>query len=105
NLGTAPGGARLSKITLFADTPRALAATPDGKTVYAAAFFSGNQTTSLSEGAVATVAPNAMPDLPYIVLGCQVIPQPPTGLIVKYNGTHWLDTHGNVWDSAVKVRL
>ncbi len=105
NLGTAPGGTRLSKITLFADTPRALAATPDGKTVYAAAFFSGNQTTTVSEGAVATVYPNGMPDVPYVVVGGQVYPQPPTGLIVKYKGGHWLDTHGNPWDSAVMVGL
>jgi DNA-binding beta-propeller fold protein YncE len=105
NLGTAPGGTRLEKITLFADTPRALAATPDGKTVYAAAFFSGNQTTTVSEGAVATVYPNGMPDVPYIIIGGQVIPQPPTGLVVKYKGGHWLDTHGNPWDPAVMVSL
>ena len=36
-----PGEGALAKLTFFADTPRALAATPDGKTVYAAAFFSG----------------------------------------------------------------
>ena len=105
DLGAAPGGQRLSKITLFADTPRALTATPDGKTVYVAAFFSGNQTTSVSEGAVSTVYPNGMPDVPYIVVGNQILPQPPTGLIVKYKGGHWVDTHGNVWDSAVKVSL
>ena len=52
NLGTAPAAARLAKITLFADTPRALAVSADGKTVYAAAFFSGNQTTVVSEDAV-----------------------------------------------------
>jgi hypothetical protein len=52
NLGTAPGGTRLTKLTLFADTPRALAASADGKTVYAAAFFSGDQTTVASEDAV-----------------------------------------------------
>ncbi len=32
------------------DTPRALAVTPDGSTVYAAGFHSGNRTTSLPEG-------------------------------------------------------
>src|SRR5579885_1257710 len=34
------------------DTPRALAVSPDGGTVYAAVFESGNQTTALSEGVV-----------------------------------------------------
>ena len=39
--------ARRSRIvTLFGDTPRALAVTPDGNTVYAAVFHSGNQTTT-----------------------------------------------------------
>ena len=107
NLGSAPGGQRLTKITLFADTPRALAVTPDGKTVYAAAFFSGNQTTTVSEAAVAAVYPNGMPDLPAIVLGNQVVPQPPTGLVVKYNGSHWVDGTAEhaIWDSAVMVNL
>lgn len=36
------GGEPLTILTFFADTPRALAVTPDGSTVYAAAFFSGN---------------------------------------------------------------
>ena len=36
NLGTALGGAPLRIVTLFADTPRALAVSPDGNTVYAA---------------------------------------------------------------------
>jgi DNA-binding beta-propeller fold protein YncE/cytochrome c peroxidase len=107
NLGTSPGGQRLSKITLFADTPRALAATPDGKTVYAAAFFSGNQTTTVSESAVAAVYPKGMPDLPAIVVGGQIVPQPPTGLVVKLDGAHWVDGTAEhaTWDSAVRVNL
>ncbi len=39
-------------VALFGDTPRALAATPDGSAVYAAIFESGNQTTTVLEGAV-----------------------------------------------------
>lgn len=105
NLGAAPGGERLAKITLFADTPRALAATADGKTVYAAGFFSGNQTTTVSEFAVTQVYPNGMPPPAYITVGGQVLPQPPTGLIVKWNGAHWVDAYGTVFDPFVKVRL
>ena len=107
NLGAAPGGTRLEKLTFFADTPRALAASADGKTVYAAAFFSGNQTTSVSAGAVSTVYPNGMPDLPYVIVGGQVMPQPPVGLIVKNKGGHWLDgtSEHAVWDPAVMVSL
>src|SRR5215471_12728316 len=51
----AAGGQRLTKLTLFADTPRALAASADNKIVYAAAFLSGNQTTAVSEDAVEKV--------------------------------------------------
>ena len=46
NLGATLGGTPLTVVTLFGDTPRALAVSPDGGTVYAAVFRSGNQTTS-----------------------------------------------------------
>jgi len=45
-LGTALGGHPLAIVALFGDTPRGLAVTPDGSTVYAAIFKSGNQTTA-----------------------------------------------------------
>ena len=73
NLGSG-GGSRLTKITLFADTPRALAASADGKTVYAAAFFSGNQTTVVSEDAVDQVYGGVMPGPAAINLGGQIDP-------------------------------
>jgi DNA-binding beta-propeller fold protein YncE len=44
-LGKALGGTPLTIVTLFTDTPRALAVTPDGTRVYAASFHTGNQTT------------------------------------------------------------
>src|SRR4029453_12398802 len=50
--GSSLGGTPLAIVTLFADTPRALAVSPDGGTVYAAAFHSGNQTAAVTEGAV-----------------------------------------------------
>ncbi len=105
NLGSAAGGTRLTKLTLFADTPRALAVSADGRTVYAAAFLSGNQTTSVSEYAVHTMYPNGMPGPATIDLGGQPVPQPPTGLIVKYTNGHWVDAYGTVFDPFVKVRL
>jgi DNA-binding beta-propeller fold protein YncE len=48
NLGAALGGTPETIVTLFGDTPRALAVSPDGTRVYAAVFHSGNQTTALS---------------------------------------------------------
>ena len=44
DLGLSPGGDATTILQLFSDGPRALAATPDGSRVYAAAFYSGNQT-------------------------------------------------------------
>ena len=44
-LGLSVGGTPLRIMTFFADTPRALAVSPDRNTVYVAAFKSGNQTT------------------------------------------------------------
>jgi DNA-binding beta-propeller fold protein YncE len=110
NLGSAPGGTRLTKITLFADTPRALAATPDGTRVYAGAFLSGNQTTTVSQDAVAKVYGGVMPGPSTITLSGQVIPQPPTGLVVKWRTgadglSHWIDAYGTVFDPFVRVSL
>jgi DNA-binding beta-propeller fold protein YncE len=105
NLGTAAGGTRLTKLTLFADTPRALAVSKDGSKVYAAAFMSGNQTTSVSEYAVHTMYPNGMPGPATINIGGQIIPQPPTGLIVKFKNGHWVDAYGTVFDPFVKIKL
>jgi DNA-binding beta-propeller fold protein YncE len=110
HLGSAAGGERLAKITLFADTPRALAATPDGKTVYAAAFLSGNQTTVISEDAVGLLYPNGMPGPAAISVGGQTIPQPRTGLVVKWKLAqdgqfHWVDPYGTICDPFVRVRL
>jgi DNA-binding beta-propeller fold protein YncE len=112
NLGSAAGGTRLTKITLFADTPRALAVTPDGKTVYAAAFMSGNQTTVVSKGAVETVYGGNMPGPAVLNFpGIPVpFPQPQTGLVVKWKlGSdgqyHWLDFYGTNFDQFVTIRL
>jgi DNA-binding beta-propeller fold protein YncE len=110
NLGAAPGGTRLTKLTFFADTPRALAASADGKTVYAAAFFSGDQTTVVSDGDVATMYPNGMPGPATVPFGGGVLPQPNTGLIVKWKqgadgAFHWLDAYGTVFDKFVAVSL
>ena len=47
--GRGVGGTPLKIIELFGDTPRALAVSPDGRTVYAAVFHSGNQTSVIHE--------------------------------------------------------
>ena len=48
--GDGVGGKPLKIVELFGDTPRALTVSPDGRTVYAAVFHSGNQTSVVHEG-------------------------------------------------------
>jgi DNA-binding beta-propeller fold protein YncE len=98
------GGTPLSIITLFADTPRALAVTPDGRRVYAAGFHSGNQTTVVTELNVDfSGVPGRTSPPPF--RNFAGAPRPPVSLIVKWNGTHWVDELGQVWDDQVKLSL
>jgi DNA-binding beta-propeller fold protein YncE len=105
-LGTSLAGTPLTVMTLFADTPRALAVSAEGRTVYAAAFQSGNRSTSIHER---IVTPNG--GLPPPHTNAQGVPQPPTALIVKYKTDpadgqlHWLDNIGRRWDDHVKLGL
>ena len=126
DLGATLEGTPETIIALFGDTPRALAATPDGHTVYAAVFQSGNQTTAVAEGAVCdggAVAPPCALDgiqvvgglpngqapggLPAPNMSADHVPGPETGLIVKYNGNSalWEDPLGRNWTNAVRFTL
>jgi DNA-binding beta-propeller fold protein YncE len=102
-LGDSLGGAPLSVITLFTDTPRALAVTPDGSRVYAAGFHTGNQTTTVQE---VSLADGFGPDgAPGPATNHEGRPAPEVGAIVKWNGTHWVDALGRIRDSFVKLSL
>jgi DNA-binding beta-propeller fold protein YncE len=102
SLGAALGGTALSIVQLYADTPRALAVSPNGATVYAAGFQSGNRTTTILELAVDNNSfgltrpappPGATPNAPG------------TGLIVRFNpaNNHWEDGETNQdWSPLVK---
>ncbi len=118
SLGTSLGGTPLTILSLFGDTPRPLAVSPNGATVYAAVFNSGNKTTTVSEGVVcdggATAGSCRVPILigpqypgglpaPNANVGGEVGPE--TGLIVKHNGTNWVDQLGRNWNNAVKFNL
>lgn len=100
NLGASLGGNPLSVVTLFADTPRALAVTPDGKRVYAAAFHSGNRTATVFDQLVAQNG-----GLPPPLTNFEGAPAPVVGLIVKHNGTHWTDELGRTWDAQINFTL
>jgi len=102
-LGGGLGGTPLSIVTLFTDTPRALAVTPDGSRVYAAGFHTGNQTTSIPEtsipdgfGADGVAGP---------ATNAEGRPAPEVGSIVKWNGSHWVDSVGRSRDELVKLSL
>ncbi len=104
NLGVTLAGTPLNIITLFSDTPRALAVSPDGSKVYAAAFHSGNRTTTVHEFFV----PNggeAAGGLPGPNTDAGGNPQPEVGLIVRFNGTHWVDELNRVWDDQIRFSL
>src|SRR5438552_2134221 len=47
NLGNTIGGTPAKIMSFFTDTPRALAVSPDGNSVYVAGFKTGNQTTTI----------------------------------------------------------
>ena len=91
-------GNPLTILTLFADTPRGLAVSPDGGTVYAAPFFSGNGTTTLHRDAVLNRKP-----LPSASI--DGVRAPDTGLIVKYDGAAWRDEAGTDWSGSSKFSL
>jgi DNA-binding beta-propeller fold protein YncE len=117
NLDSTLGGTPLTIVSLFGDTPRALATSPDGGTVYAAVFHSGNQTTTLSEGVICNGGAGAAPcvvggttypgGLPAPNVNVQGTPQPEVGLIVRFNNVtnHWEDELGRDWDAGVRFSL
>jgi DNA-binding beta-propeller fold protein YncE len=95
NPGDSLRGNPLTIITLFADTPRALAVSDDGSTVYAAAFASGNLTTSISEGIAAPRGEvNAFGE-----------PQPHTSLIARFDNGFWTDAVGSDVSHLVNFML
>jgi YVTN family beta-propeller protein len=98
------GGTPVEILSFFADTPRALAVSPDGNTVFVAAFHSGNQTTAINE----TLIPdgfggNGVPGPSDNVFGD---PAPETSIIVKLDaGGVWRDAAGNNRNSLVPFDL
>ena len=124
SLGTTVGGTPVRILSLFGDTPRPLAVSPDRRTVYAGIHFSGNQTTtanleSVCDGFITflpclvlednpplfnTGMPGGLPGPSTNVEGRRA---PEVGLIVKWNPTRsrWEDTLGRNWNNAVRFRL
>jgi len=116
NTGSSFGGRPLSVLTYFTDTPRALTVSADGTTVYVAGFHTGNQTAIVHDGAVcdggATAGsctpgggPIAPGGLPAPNQDADAITGPDVGLIVKYNGSQWVDELNRDWSNQVMFNL
>lgn len=125
NLGNTLGGTPLEIISLFGDTPRALAATADGSTVYVAVFHSGNQTAVVNEGTVCDgfnanpcngdgiTSPNGLASgqlpggVPGPALSIHGEPAPEIGLIVRYDNSsgEWQDELGRNWSNGIRFNL
>ena len=110
------GGTPLAIVSLFGDKPRGLAVSPDGHTVYAGIFHSGNRTTAIPTGVVCDGGELAAP--------CEVLGQtspgglpapndnwageagPPAGLIVQQDaGGAWRDELERDWSAQVRFQL
>ncbi len=124
NLGTNLEGNPLQVVRLFGDTPRALAVSNDGNSVFAAVFHSGNQTTTVSEGSVCDTSSFNMNNN-NLQPSCTVLGQtrpgglplphdnadgddrPETGLIVKFHpgSGEWRDELDRDWSSEVRFDL
>ncbi len=109
-------GTPIANVVLFGDTPRALARSADGNTVYAAIFQSGNQTTTLGEGVVCDGGADASPcgaflerpgGLPAPNVNVENVTGPEVGMIVKFNplSGHWEDPIGRDWSAVLRFSL
>lgn len=117
NLGDSLGGAPSVLLSLFADSPRALAVSPDGTRVYAAAFLSGNRTTAISQEAVCDGGEDAPPCMvdgrempggqPGPNQNIEGVPAPETGLIVRQDPATgmWEDELRRDWSAAMRIAL
>ena len=118
NLGNTFGGTPLKIMSFFTDTPRALAISPDGNTVFVAGFKTGNQTTVINED---RICPNFNTANPCTLangdpgVGGHLGPSadvsgataPFVPMIVKFNNAtgHWQDELGRIWDGSVNFTL
>jgi len=120
------GGTPLAIVELFGDTPRALAVSPEGTTVYAAVFHSGNQTAVVNEGTVCDgftlaapcagdgiTSPGGLADgqlpggLPGPATNHAGAPAPEVGLVVQFDPAsgQWRGPTGRNWSNGIRFDL
>ena len=122
NLGSSADGDPLAILTLFGDSPRALAVSPDGTSVFAAIFRSGNQTTVVDRVLICEGGAEAGPcepgglvppgifsagGLPAPNRNFEGIEQPHVGLIVRHNNEsdNFEDELGRNWSMILPFSL
>ena len=99
----APAASAPQVVTVRGKQPRSLARDASGARVFVSVFESGNQTAVVPErvvtqnGGLPPPSPALAPGLP---------PAPRTGLVVKWNGSGWVDERGDArWTPAIPFRL
>ena len=97
NLGVSLGGEAVNIVTVFGDTPRALATSNDGSKVYVAVFNSGNKTTAVHQ------IPTTDKALP--VDNTEGFEAPLTAYIVQHRDGHWRDENGRTFDDQAALNL
>ena len=110
SLGSAVGGVPHRIVSLFSDTGRGLAVSPDQNTVYVAAHLSHNQTTVITETRVPDGFDSAGPSggAPGGVPGphdnADGVDAPEVAVMVKYDQatSTWRDAIGRDWSALVK---
>jgi DNA-binding beta-propeller fold protein YncE/mono/diheme cytochrome c family protein len=118
HLGITMGGTPVRILSFFTDTPRALAVSPDSRTVYVAGFQTGNQTTVVSHDRICDgfnpAQPCVLPDgslSPGGNLGPATDTSgesaPKVSEIVQFNNAtgHWQDELNRIWDGSVRFSL
>jgi DNA-binding beta-propeller fold protein YncE len=89
-------------IPLEMSDPRSLVVSPDSSTVYVTSLDSQNRTTVIDYRVVDAMGGPPAPTPPMN----PALPAPPrVSLIVRHDGTHWLDDAGGNWDAAVPYTM
>jgi len=115
NLGATFGGTPTRIVTVFGDTPRALARSTDGTKVFVAIHHSGNRTTELNAGFVCDgfsqttscliggtlTAPGGVPGPAQNFEGFQA---PEVGILVQQDTAGvWRDVLGRIWNTGTAL--
>src|SRR5256714_2503216 len=97
-----PSQGSAQTIQISGKQPRALARSDDGSRVFVSVFESGNQTAIVSQSAV---TPNGGMPPPNPAMNPSLPAAPNTGLIVKWNGSNWVDELNRSWNSVIPYTL